>query len=196
MSIDIKSFVYTYGYWFIFLGAIIEGETFMIAGGLAAQQGLLDVRILIVLAIIGTTIHDNFFFGIGQMLRKKKFLKNIKIQKKLKLSLYLCKKYGIWIVIFFRFIYGMRTIIPSVIGIIKFPFLRFFIFDIIGGIIWSSCFILSGYFFGKVLENIIYYIHKYKLIYMFSIIIIIICVLTIYFIFPIYFKKKKKNNDS
>ena len=75
---DMHQLILDYGYWLMFFGALIEGETFLIAGGVAAQQGILHLYGLIALAFFGSTLHDCAFFFLGRyagswMLEKKWF---------------------------------------------------------------------------------------------------------------------------
>jgi len=148
----ILQLLHTYGYWLMAFGALIEGETFLLVGGIAASQNILHLPGLILLAVIGSTFHDHMFYALGYfggrpVLHKFKFLEE-KSEKVLKLV----DKYGIGLILILRFLYGLRTVIPVMIGISNISYFKFLIFDVIGGIIWSSFFILGGYYFGKAME--------------------------------------------
>ena len=70
---SLQHLIQQYGYSLMLVGALIEGETFLIAGGIAAQQGLLHLPGLILLAFIGSFIHDVACFLIGRYAGKSLF---------------------------------------------------------------------------------------------------------------------------
>lgn len=41
--IDLNHLLATYGYWAVFIGCVMEGETILILGGMAAHQHLLKL---------------------------------------------------------------------------------------------------------------------------------------------------------
>ncbi|MFT6836241.1 MAG: membrane protein DedA with SNARE-associated domain [Francisellaceae bacterium] len=160
MSPEWQILINTWGYWLMAFGAIIEGETFLIIGGIAAANGLLHLYGLILLAIIGCLIHDGFFFYLGRfggakILQKKPFW-----QSKIERVTRLLDKYDFWFIIAFRFAYGLRTIIPFALGLSKISIFKFTVFDLIGAIIWSIFFIVGGYYFG---QGLMVVMHKLSL---------------------------------
>jgi len=42
--LDLNALIAAYGYWVIFIGCLLEGETVLILGGMAAHQGSLQCR--------------------------------------------------------------------------------------------------------------------------------------------------------
>lgn len=153
MTPELQHLLMTYGYWLMAFGAIIEGETFLIAGGIAAHQGLFHLEGLIILALVGSTLHDIFFFLLGRYGGHEFVKRKPQIYARAQKMLDSFEKYGVWLIIGLRFAYGLRTIIPSVLGMSHISFRKFLFFDIIGGILWSCTFILGGYFFGELLDR-------------------------------------------
>lgn len=152
---DIQNFITYYGYLAMAFGALIEGETFLVLGGIAAQKGLLHLPGLILLAVVGSMIHDCFFFFIGRFgghhyLNRKPFFK-----EKSAGILELFDRYDAWLIVGLRYAYGLRTIIPLILGAAKVSIKRFLLFDFIGGVLWSCTFIVGGYYFGKSLDILI-----------------------------------------
>ena len=153
MTPEIEHLLATYGYWLMAFGALIEGETFLIAGGIAAQKGYFHLYGLIALAFVGSTIHDCFFFFLGRFGGESFIRKKPQLYEKAERVLDLFEKYGVWLIIALRFAYGLRTIIPTVFGISYISTSKFIFYDMIGGVLWSCTFILGGYFFGAVLDG-------------------------------------------
>ena len=154
MTPELHHLLTVYGYWLMAFGAIIEGETFLIAGGIAAHEGLFHLEGLILLALVGSTLHDVFFFMLGRFGGHEFVKRRPKLYAKVEGTLTTFEKYGVWLIIGLRFAYGLRTMIPTVLGISHLSFRKFIFFDIIGGIIWSCTFILGGYFFGMMINQI------------------------------------------
>ena len=113
---DVTHFISHYGYWAMFFGALIEGETFLLAGGIAAKHGLLHLPGLIGMAILGAYLHDNFFFFLGRIAGRRLLALSHRWQEAARKSEKLFNQYGIWLVASCRYFYGLRTIIPTVIG--------------------------------------------------------------------------------
>ncbi|MDF2529858.1 MAG: hypothetical protein K0R66_1743 [Gammaproteobacteria bacterium] len=155
MSPDLQHLLSVYGYWLMAFGALIEGETFLIAGGIAAQKGIFHLWGLIALAVVGSTFHDCFFFLVGRYAGTGLFKRKPILYERSKNILDLFDRYGVGLVIALRFIYGLRTVIPTVLGVTHISFKKFFLFDLIGGVIWSCTFIIGGYLFGVTLEALI-----------------------------------------
>ena len=63
---DLQSLVDTYGYLAIFVGAFLEGETIVAMGGFAAQNGYLDIRLVILAALFAGFLGDELFFFLGR----------------------------------------------------------------------------------------------------------------------------------
>lgn len=155
MSPGIEHLLTTYGYWLMAFGALIEGETFLVAGGIAAHNGIFRLDGLILLALVGSTIHDVAFFLIGRFFGHEFIKRKPHLFAKVQGMLRTFEKYGVWLIIGLRFAYGLRTLIPMVLGMSPLSFRKFLFFDVIGGIIWSCTFILGGYFFGAVIDRIL-----------------------------------------
>lgn len=153
MPPEIEHLLRVYGYWLMTFGALIEGETFLIAGGIAAQKGLFHLEGLVALALLGSTIHDCFFFFLGRFGGQEFVKRKPGLYAKSEHMLEMFEKYGVFLIIGLRFAYGLRTLIPTVLGMSHISNRKFIFYDIIGGIIWSNTFILGGYFFGAILDR-------------------------------------------
>lgn len=131
----------------------LPGDSLLFAAGAliaAGSTGLsiwLMAGILIIAAIAGNTL--NYF--LGSYLGEKVFKPDNKI---LKLEYYhrtqaYFDKHGSVAVIVSRFMPIIRTIAPFVAGVGRMPFLRYTLYNIIGGTAWVSAFLFAGYSFGN-----------------------------------------------
>ncbi|PCI40173.1 MAG: DedA family protein [Thiotrichales bacterium] len=194
----IQQLVIQYGYWIMLFAAIIEGETFLLAGGIAAQQGLLSVPVILVLAVIGSMFHDNLLFFIGRYFGHKALRRFPTLKAKTDNALHLFEKHGVIVILLLRYAYGLRTIIPVVLGMSEISFKKFLLFDFIGGVLWSMTFVFGGYIFGQAIEKMIEKIAYYKISvwYVLTVIgiFILICI-AIFMVGRIYVKKRNKRNS-
>lgn len=120
----------------------------LIAGGLSGLDIYLLAIILIAAAFAGNTVN----YLLGNYLGPKVFKEDNKI---LKLEYYLktkafFDKHGAKAVIFSRFMPIIRTIAPFVAGVGRMPFLKYSLYNIIGGASWIIVFLFAGLFLGKV----------------------------------------------
>jgi membrane protein DedA with SNARE-associated domain len=77
------------------------------------------------------------------------------------------RRHQYWLILTFRFYYGIRNVTPFAIGSAHIPRLRFFILNLIGGVIWAFAFAYGGYFLGETFERFIGDYHRY-VIYVFG----------------------------
>jgi membrane protein DedA with SNARE-associated domain len=54
-----------------------------------------------------------------------------------------------------RFMYGLRTAGPAIIGTTKVPLAEFAAINAIGALVWSACWAGAGYVLGKAAEHLL-----------------------------------------
>lgn len=149
---SLESIIQTHGYWVLLFGTFLEGETILVLGGFLAHRGYLDLQWVIAAACIGTLAGDQMFFFIGRIkgssFLDKKPLWKPGIEKVHKLL----ERYQLLLILGFRFLYGLRTVTPFVIGMSRVKTERFVILNIIGALIWAVVIGTGGYLFGTVFE--------------------------------------------
>ena len=63
----------------------------------------------------------------------------------------------------FRFLYGLRTVTPIVLGASRIAPVRFLILNVLGASTWTIVIGIMGYLFGHTLEIIIGDVKRYEL---------------------------------
>lgn len=189
MPESVQHFISHYGYWAMFIGALIEGETFLIAGGIAAKHGLLGLPGLIGMAVIGSYLHDNIFFYLGRFGGQRILQRSPKIAKQAEKGLALFDRYGLWMVLGCRFFYGLRTIVPTVIGMSPMRTWVFAVLSLVGACLWSVIFIVGGYLFGELIQIMLTRFHGYEGV-MFSIGGIVLALLALIYLY-IWLKRRR-----
>jgi membrane-associated protein len=60
------------------------------------------------------------------------------------------ERYGGKTIVLARFVPIVRTFAPFLAGVGEMSYLRFASYNVVGAIVWSSLFVLAGYFFGNI----------------------------------------------
>ena len=153
-----------YGVWiYVILFAIIfcetglvvtpflPGDSLLFAAGALAALGSMSVLWLLVLLIIAAVAGDSLNYWIGKRLGLRVFNANIPFLKKeyLTRTEKFYEKYGTKTIFLARFVPIIRTIAPFVAGVGTMEYGRFLSYNVIGGVVWVTFFILGGFFFGN-----------------------------------------------
>ena len=140
----------------------MEGETILVLAGLIAHQGYLNLYGVILAAFVGSLSGDQLLFYLGR--RHSDFLIRRKPnwQAKLRMADRLIDRYQAPLVFGFRFLYGMRTVMPFAIGLSTVPAPRFVLLNAIGAGVWAVVFGVGGYIFGQALERLIGDIRRFE----------------------------------
>jgi membrane protein DedA with SNARE-associated domain len=140
-------------YLITFVWTALEGETFVIFAGLAAQRGLLNPWLLFWAAWWGSMFGDQMFFFIGRFFGSHILTRFPKIEPKLAPVFNALEKYATGFILSYRFMYGVRNVSGIAVGMSRLPWRRFAITNMIASFIWAVVFCGSGYLFGDVLKH-------------------------------------------
>lgn len=121
-------------------------------GALAARGGLALLPLLLVLAaaaILGDTVN----YWIGQRVGPRAFAaerSRIFRPEYLRRTERFYERYGAATIIVARFVPIVRTFAPFLAGVGRMRYVRFLLYNIVGGLVWVALFVLGGYFFGNI----------------------------------------------
>lgn len=145
----LKSYLEVHGYWVLFLGTFLEGEAILLMAGFLAFQGYLSLPGVIGTAWAGSFIGDQFYFYLGHY-KGKHILKRFHvIARKFKEALRLIEKYGVFVAFISRFTYGLRIVLPIILGVTSISPRTFLWINLASALSWALVFSLGGYLFGK-----------------------------------------------
>jgi membrane protein DedA with SNARE-associated domain len=164
MSFSIINFIINYGYFAILVGSFFEGETILLIGGLAVQQGYLDLSLVFLCSFAGTIASDNLFFFLGRFHGQKLIARYKFFSKFAKVSDKFSGRSGLFLAFAMRFMYGFRHLAPFSLGMSAIKTRTFVIFNTLGGIVWVLTIGFAGYFFGDLLEIFLGKIRHYEFI--------------------------------
>ena len=135
---SIEAIIAKYGLLALFLGAGIEGETVVVAGGLLAHRGLVSLPGAMVATAAGSFVADQLFFSAGRYFRGRAWVRRVSAKPVFARALGLLERYPIGFIFAFRFIYGFRTISPVAIGTTQVPTRLFVIINAVAAVVWAS----------------------------------------------------------
>ena len=129
----------------------LPGDSLLFIVGAFAANGDINIFIiictLVVAAILGDTV--NYFIGsrVGDRLSR---LENSRWFKKAYLSRTesFFEKYGAKTIVIARFVPIVRTYAPFVAGAAKYRYKEFFLFNVLGALLWVISLIMGGYLLG------------------------------------------------
>jgi len=154
---DILSSLSTYGYIILFAYSFGGGMIAIIAAGVLAYAGKMDLTTSIAVAAFANVIGSSFLFYMGRY-NKKALMPYIKAhRRKLALSHILMKKYGDKIIFIQKFIYGLKTLVPMTIGLTKYPQAKFHLLNTISAIVWAVILGIGSFMAGELLMRIAAY---------------------------------------
>jgi len=131
----------------------LPGDSLLFAIGTFAVVGELNVIWLLITLMIAAVAGDTVNYWIGYLLAPKVFRnENIRFIKKeyLERTRQFYEKYGGKTIIIARFVPIIRTFAPFLAGVGSMTYWRFALYNVVGGILWVTSFVLGGYFFGNI----------------------------------------------
>ncbi len=145
----LRDYLEVHGYWVLFVGTFLEGEAILIMAGFLAFQGYLHPVGVIMTAFAGSFFGDQFFFHLGRWQGKSLLRRFHFIARRFREAIRMIEKYGAFVAFISRFTYGLRIILPIILGITCLPSRTFLIINLGSAFAWACIFSLAGYLFGK-----------------------------------------------
>src|SRR5262249_43399896 len=165
-----------HGYWAVGLTLLLEnaglplpGETvLLLASFLAYSRHELHMPWIIVIAICAATLGDNIGFFIGDRgghLFLRRYQRTLRIpQHTIDKGERIFAQYGAATIFFARFIFGLRVIAGPLAGVLRMPWKRFAIFNVLGATFWVFVITTVGYRFGKHWDQLMDFVRRLNII--------------------------------
>lgn len=131
----------------------LPGDSLLFVVGTLAASSYLNITLLFVILVVAAVAGDSINYAIGKYFGNHillkfegRFIKREHIEKTHRFY----EKYGGKTIVLARFVPIVRTFAPFVAGIGSMTYSHFFIYNVVGGILWVSVFVLGGYYFGNI----------------------------------------------
>jgi membrane protein DedA with SNARE-associated domain len=163
---SLEELIATYGYLAILVVTFIEGETIVILAGVAAHLGLLELPWVIAAAVAGSFSGDQLWYYVGRHWGPKIIARRLSWQEGAQKVYKHLHRHQYWLILTFRFYYGLRNVTPFVVGSAHIPRLRFFSLNLTGAIVWAIIFAYVGYGLGEASQFFIDDFKRYGLYFL------------------------------
>jgi membrane-associated protein len=180
-----------------FLGLVAPGgDSFLLTIGLLAGDGFFHypLPVLLLLIIAAAIMGDFTGYYQGKFLGNRLFAKEETLLFKksyLEKTRAVADRFGIWAFIIARFIPTVRTLMPLFAGASKVPIRIYAAYNMIGGTVWVTLLVSTGFYFGRKYPFII----DYSMYIFLGVILFVTTPLVIYAIRSyIHNKKQRKIN--
>jgi membrane protein DedA with SNARE-associated domain len=162
--LNVEHLISTAGYPLLFVivmsesgGVPVPGETGLIASGLLASQGNLDIALVIPIAAAGAIVGDNIGYVIGRkggrwVLERPGAFAHQR-REMLLIGEPFFERHGPKAVFFGRFFLGLRVWASWLAGATHMRWRVFVLWNALGGIVWATGIGLAAYFLGHSAKN-------------------------------------------
>lgn len=162
-TMPLETFLSQYGYPALIIGLLFEGETVLVLAAFMAHRGYLNLPLVILLGCLVSFASDQFFFWIGRTKGAQFLEKRPAWQVHVEKAKSLLHQNANLLSMGVRFMYGLRTAMPFVIGVSKFDARKFALLDLIGCLLWAMLFGLAGKLIGNVMGSIFEDVKEHEL---------------------------------
>jgi membrane-associated protein len=143
-----------------FVGVVLPGEIGVILGGVLANQHKLVLAAVLVAAIAGAIIGDSIGYWVGKrygetLLSKlpDRLLKPEHVSR----AEETIRNFGGKAVFLGRFTAALRALVPGMAGMSRLHYGRFLAWNVLGGAIWATAFVILGYLAGSQYQRLEHY---------------------------------------
>ncbi|OGV69441.1 MAG: hypothetical protein A2283_16475 [Lentisphaerae bacterium RIFOXYA12_FULL_48_11] len=129
----------------------LPGDSLLFAAGAFTATTSLQIGWMLVLLISAAVLGDAVNYMIGYYAGEKIVKSKTKLIKRehLDRTHEFFEKHGKMTIILARFVPIIRTFAPFVAGLGKMRYLEFAVYNVTGGVLWVSLFVVSGRLFGQ-----------------------------------------------
>lgn len=162
----LEEIVLNYGYYvyaILFLIVFLEtglvivpflpGDSLLFVAGALCGNGTLNVAAVMVIFIVAAILGDalNYYIGsrVGKQMKNMRTAKYVEKEDMSKSEAFF-RKHGPKTIIIARFVPVVRRFAPFIAGTTHMKYSRFFIYNVVGAILWVVTFVTAGYFFGNI----------------------------------------------
>ncbi|RYZ09796.1 MAG: DedA family protein [Myxococcales bacterium] len=149
----LEGLIVRFGYLAVAFGTFLEGETILVAAGALAHRGYLSLPWVILCAFVGSVAGDQLWFQLGRRYGQPFLDRRPEWKRRAEAVQRHLLRFGDFFVLGFRFVVGIRTVTPALLGASGFSRARFAWLNALGGALWSAAVGGAGYALGAVLNQ-------------------------------------------
>ncbi len=128
----LQDLIRQFGYPALVLGTFLEGEVSLLLAAYMAVRNVLEIEWVALCAFLGTFASDQLWYYLGRRHGRALLERKPRWQPLGERASALIKRYPDLWVLCFRFLYGLRTVMPLTIGLSGYSWRRYLLLDAIG----------------------------------------------------------------
>jgi membrane protein DedA with SNARE-associated domain len=135
---------------------IVPGESTVVAAAVLASEGHFELPLVILAGALGAALGDSVAYWIGAAGQggvKRRIVSSLGDARILAAE-ELLQRRGWLLIIFCRFVPGLRTLTGVSSGMLGYPYRKFLPFSLLAGAMWATYAGVLGYFVGEAVDNV------------------------------------------
>ncbi len=160
---NLADLVQTLGYPAVALGALLEGESVLIAAGIAVHLGYLKLLPVILIALVFSFAGDQMLFHLGRKYGPRILERWPRLARGMDRANALIARHPDKIVIGIRFMVGLRFVGLLALGMSPaIRWRRFLVLNLIGATLWATIVTGLGVLFGEAIRYLMADLKEYQ----------------------------------
>ncbi|MBF2054928.1 MAG: DedA family protein [Candidatus Sericytochromatia bacterium] len=135
----------------------------LILGAVAAQQGHLHLPMVILLSFLGVLGSDQVYFHLGRIKGRHWIASRPRWQTRSQLVFRYLHTHQLWLMLGFRFLYGVRVVTPLLLGASGISPRFFLVCNLLNASVWALLFGTLGFWFGRTIEGWVEEMQRYQM---------------------------------
>jgi membrane protein DedA with SNARE-associated domain len=142
-----------YGYIILAVYSFGGGMVALAGAGILSALGKMDISLSILVATAANFAGDTVLFWLAQS-NKKEVMKYLrKHRRKIAWTNLLMRRYG-WLTVFLqKYIYGVKTLVPIIMGLSRYDLKKFVFLNFFASILWGVVVGLGSYWFSEAVHR-------------------------------------------
>ncbi len=156
-----ESIIQQWGHLAVFIGTAIEGEVVYMTGIVASQIGHLSLSYVVLLSFLGALTRDGLLFVGTRRGGRMVSLNRGEWADKLTRASAWVESRPYWMLIFYRFFYGVSSVLVMAMSLSKMSFRRYIWVLVVASSLWAFVYGSLGYLIAPVILNILDWLGTY-----------------------------------
>ncbi|GMB93593.1 Ubiquitous DedA transporter family [Helicobacter bizzozeronii] len=127
----------TWGYLLLFFYSLGSGYVGIVVAAILSSMGHMDLVKSMVVAGLGNAVGTSLLMLLGRYQKKELRAYLVKHRRKFALVHVWIYKYGLWLIFFNKYLYGVKTIVPLAIGFSKYSLKKFLWLNALACVLWA-----------------------------------------------------------
>jgi membrane-associated protein len=134
------------------LGIVVPGELALVLGGVLAHLGRVPLWAVATAGVVGAVVGDSVGYAVGRRVGARLLAhvpRRLVEPRRVERAAALLRRLGGRAVFVGRFTAALRALVPGLAGIAGMPYRIFVAYNVAGGVLWATGFVLLGFAAGR-----------------------------------------------